>query len=126
MTTPDVPPLGTLYLAPNGDAYRLRDYRTDWDNLGDLGKPTYAVLLLTSRSTNAETLPEGALEVWRPRTQTVSYWARHGGISTAVLSDPTPPEANEGVYYEGRDETRAQDVTVMHNLDTDTWHEVSL
>lgn len=62
-------PVGTLYLAPNGDAYRLRDYSVNWRAEPFTGKnevPRYSVHKVDSMNSSADTLPEGVRVVWRP------------------------------------------------------------
>lgn len=69
LPTPERPLVGSLFLTPDGVAYRQRTYSTDWDAVpftGDLTKPSYSVLLPNGRSTNADTLPADARLVWAP------------------------------------------------------------
>lgn len=68
MTNQD--PIGTLYLDPEtGVAYRLRSYGTDWHSKPfnpEPTRPSYSTLQVSGSGSSAETLPTGAVEVWRP------------------------------------------------------------
>lgn len=66
---PERPEPGSLWVTPDGDAYRLRDYRIDWHAepyTGEATVPTYVVLLASGGSTNRDTLPDDARLVWQP------------------------------------------------------------
>lgn len=61
--------VGTLYVAPNGDAYRLRGYDTDWTAkpfTGEHTKPNCSVGLVEGASTSSRELPDGSVLVWEP------------------------------------------------------------
>lgn len=61
--------MGSLWVTPDGTAYRLRDYRTDLHAepfTGERTIPTYSVLLPGGASTNDDTLPRDARLVWAP------------------------------------------------------------
>lgn len=62
------PAVGSLWVRPNGEAWRLRSYGVDWADEHDLSnkKPSYAVNLPHGASTNGDVLPSDARLVWHP------------------------------------------------------------
>ena len=70
-TTNALTEVGTLYVTPNGDAYRLRDYSVDWKAepfTGEATVPSYSVQFATGSNTNAYELPKDAVLAWSPTT----------------------------------------------------------
>lgn len=66
---PERPPVGSLFVAADGTAYRLRDYSTDWDAVPFTGEktiPTYTAMLVGGSMTNTGVLPADARLVWTP------------------------------------------------------------
>lgn len=66
------PEIGTLYVAPNGDAYRLRDYGIDWQAepfTGEHEVPDYSVALVAGGFTARHELPDGSVVVWSPQAR---------------------------------------------------------
>lgn len=79
--TEDRDPVGTLYVQQStGDAYRLRDYRPDWDALDDRTKDrsSYSVSYATRGHSTTEVLPEDAEKVWTPPMDTYCSWCLCG------------------------------------------------
>ena len=67
--TPDRPAPGSLFLASDGTAYRLRNYGVDWTAepfTGEHTKASYTVMLTDGASTNTDHLPADARLVWSP------------------------------------------------------------
>lgn len=67
---PGRPAVGSLYARPNGEAWRLRGYLTDWEVepfTGDRTRPDYSIANVNgSMSGSREPLPDDAVLVWAP------------------------------------------------------------
>lgn len=62
-------PIGTVYLSPTGDVYRLRDYTIDWlaePFTGISDRPYYNVMLVRGGFTDSRELPGGSVTIWSP------------------------------------------------------------
>lgn len=65
------PLIGTLYVDPGGNAYRLRDWGYDWMAMDEEGAveetvPNYAVMYVKGGMGSTHELPEGSDTVWTP------------------------------------------------------------
>lgn len=59
--------LGSTFLAPDGDVYRLRDWSSNWDDLDGPKVPNWAIMLAHGAMSNARgNLPEGSRLIWAP------------------------------------------------------------
>lgn len=72
-TAEDKPAVNSLYVTPNGDAYRLSGYRTDWKAepfTGEQTVPDYKVGWATGGFSMTTDLPDDARLVWSPQDPT--------------------------------------------------------
>jgi len=64
------PAPSAVFLRPNGEVWRLRDYRLDMASVGEDGEniylPSWQVMLVARGFTNRDTLPDDARLVWHP------------------------------------------------------------
>lgn len=62
------PAVGSLFVRPNGEAWRIRSYRIDWNDESDFSnkQPSFSVNLPHGASTNGDVLPSDARLVWHP------------------------------------------------------------
>lgn len=68
---PERPAPGSLYVRPNGEAWRLRGYSLDWKSIGKPGRrmvPSWSIANVDGSQSHGgtDTLPDDAVLVWAP------------------------------------------------------------
>lgn len=62
----DRPAVGSVWVTPQGETWRLRNYGPAFLDEGGEGRPSYTVMLASGMMTNGNDLPDGARLVWAP------------------------------------------------------------
>lgn len=67
-TGPEAPriAIGSLFVRPNGDTWRLTDYTADWGIEGHGSTPMWSVAYAKGSMSSGDTLPDDARLVWSP------------------------------------------------------------